>query len=200
VSDLKPGAIRLDVGPQRVCRGGSIAECDTKQDWREWVDVLTRILSRNVSRQSVRVSAADLTLDNGRVFIHASGSVIRQPALACSCQLGPGTPTFASFLAASFLPFVVYNDPTFNPASYDVNSELRTVVDVMEHTYDFSADTTSPAQYLRSRRKVIVWHGTEDTLMSHIDTIRSFETMANQAGPGSENARLYTLPGGSTEY
>ena len=67
VSDLKPGAIRLDVGPQRVCRGGSIAECDTKQDWREWVDVLTRILSRNVSRQSVRVSAADLTLDNGRV-------------------------------------------------------------------------------------------------------------------------------------
>jgi hypothetical protein len=87
------------------------------------------------------------------LFIHASGSVIRQPALACSCQLGPGTPTFASFLAASFLPFVVYNDPTFNPARYDVNRDLRTVVDVMEHTYDFSADTTSLAQYLRSGRK-----------------------------------------------
>ena len=154
VSDLKPGAIRLDVGPQRVCHGGSIAECDTKQDWREWVDVLTRILSRNVSRQSVRVSAADLTLDNGRVVYPRFG--IGNPATGFGVFMpvgGPGTPTFASFLAASFLPFVVYNDPTFNPARYDVNRDLRTVVDVMEHTYDFSADTTSLAQYLRSGRK-----------------------------------------------
>ena len=35
VSDLKPGAILPDVSAQRVCRGGAIAECDSKQHWRQ---------------------------------------------------------------------------------------------------------------------------------------------------------------------
>jgi feruloyl esterase len=108
---------------------------------------------------------------------------------------GSGTPTVAAFLAGNFLPFLVYNDANYDPATYNVNRDLRTVVDVMEHTYDFSANTTPLAKYLRSGKKIIVWQGAEDTLMSHIDTIQSYETMASLAGRDSDNARLYALPG-----
>jgi Tannase and feruloyl esterase len=146
--------------------------------------------------QVVETLRADLTLESGRLVYPRFG--IGNPATGIGVFMpvgGPGTPTIASFLAASFLPFIVYNDSTYNPATYDIELDLRTVVDVMEHTYDFSANMTALAQYLRSGRKIIVWHGAEDTLISHFDTINSYERMTSQAGRDSENARLYALPG-----
>ena len=65
----------------------------------------------------------------------------------------------------------------------------------MEHTYNFSANTNPLARYLRSGRKIIIWQGAEDTLISHIDTARSYDELASQAGQDSDNARFYALPG-----
>jgi Tannase and feruloyl esterase len=174
-----PAACDFDPASLRCVENQAGESCLTDQE----IDVIRRLRT-------------DLTLDNGRVAYDRFG--IGNPATGFGVFMplgGPGTPTFASFLAASFLSFIVYNDPTYDFTTYDLQGDLRTVVDVMEHTYDFSADTTPLAQYLRSGKKVIVWQGTEDTLMSHIDTIRSYETMASKAGHHSENARLYTLPG-----
>lgn len=146
--------------------------------------------------QVIRTLRTDLTLENGRVVYPRFG--IGNPATGFGVFMpvgGPGTPTFASFLGASFLPYLVFNDPTYDPATYHIDVDLRTVVSVMEHMYDFSANTNPLAKYLRSGKKIIVWQGAEDTLMSHIDTIQSYGTMARRAGRDSENARLYTLPG-----
>jgi Tannase and feruloyl esterase len=146
--------------------------------------------------QVVQTLRVDLTLENGRLVYPRFG--IGNPATGIGVFMpvgGPGTRTIASFLASSFLPYIVFNDPTYNPTTYDIEFDLRTVVDVIEHTYDFSANTTALARYLRSGRKIIVWHGTEDTLVSHFDTINSYERMTSQAGRDSENARLYALPG-----
>lgn len=146
--------------------------------------------------QDVQTLRTDLTLENGTLVYPRFGIGNPATGLGVFQRLGgPGTPTFASFLAASFLPFIVYNDPTYDPATYDVDVDLRIVVDVMEHTYDFSANTNALARYLRSGRKMLVWQGTEDTLISHIDTIRAYETFANRAGQDSDNARLYAVPG-----
>ena len=146
--------------------------------------------------ETLRSLRTDLTLGNGRLVYPGFG--LGNPSSGAGVFMpvgGPGTPTFASFLAASFLPFLVYNDPSYDPATYDIQLDFRTVVDVMERTYDFSANTTPLARYLRSGKKIIVWQGAEDTLMSHIDTIESFEKMARKAGRHADHARLYTLPG-----
>jgi Tannase and feruloyl esterase len=146
--------------------------------------------------QTLQALHTDLTLENGQLVYPRFG--IGNPATGLGVFMrvgGPGTPTFASLLAASFLPFIVYNDPTYDPAAYDIEIDLRTVVDAMEHTYDFSPNTTALAGYLRSGKKIIIWHGTEDMLVSHIDTIQAYETMTRQAGRDSENARFYALPG-----
>ena len=146
--------------------------------------------------ESVQALRTDLTLENGRLVYPRFG--IGDPGTGLGVFMsvaGPGTPTFASLLAASFLPFVVYNDATYDPATYDLQVDLRTVVDVMEHAYDFSANTNSLARYLRSGRKVIIWQGTEDTLVSHIDTAHSYEQLASRAAHDADNARFYALPG-----
>jgi acetyl esterase/lipase len=146
--------------------------------------------------QVVQTLRTDLTLENGRLVYPRFG--IGNPATGLGVFMrlgGPGTPTLASSLAAGFLPYIVYNDPAYDPATYDIEVDLRTVVDVMEHTYDFSANTNPLARYLRSGKKVIVWQAMEDTLVSHIANIRAYEKMARKAGRHSKNARLYALPG-----
>jgi feruloyl esterase len=42
---------------------------------------------------------------------------------------------------------------------------------------------------------MIVWHGAEDTALSHLDTVRAYDRMIRVAGKGEKNARLYTPPG-----
>ena len=65
----------------------------------------------------------------------------------------------------------------------------------MEHTYNFSADTNRLDQFLRDGKKIIIWHGAEDTLISHIDSARAHEAMVARTGQDSDNARLFVLPG-----
>ena len=146
--------------------------------------------------EAVQALRTDLTLQNGKLVYPRFGIGNPGTGLGVFMPLGgPGTPTFASFLAASFLPFLVYNDATYNPANYDIEVDFRTVGDVLERTYDFSPNANRVAAYLRAGKKVIVWQGTEDTLVSHIDTSDWYEKVASKAGSRSENARLYTVPG-----
>jgi tannase/feruloyl esterase len=145
--------------------------------------------------QAVNTIRSDLELANGRTIYSRLGVGNPAKGFGVFMPLGPpGSPTIASF-GAAFLQYIVYSDPAYNPASYDVNRDLRTVVAVLERVYDFSANTAPLARYLRSGKKMIVWHGTEDTGLSHLDTIRTYDMMAEAAGEGAENARLYTPPG-----
>ena len=146
--------------------------------------------------EAVRTLRTDLTLENGKTVYPRFGIGNPGTGLGVFMTLaGPGTPTLASFLAGSFLPFIVYNDPSYDPATYDVQVDLQTVVKVMEHTYSFSPGTNRMDQFLRDGKKIIIWHGAEDTLISHFDSIRAHEEMTHRAGHDSDNARLFVLPG-----
>ncbi len=142
----------------------------------------------NTIRSDVRLASGTLVYSRLGIGNPATGFGVFMP-------LGPpGSPTVASF-GAAHLRYIVYGDPAYDPATYDVDHDLRTVVNVIEAMYDFSANTSPLARYLRSGKKMIVWQGTEDTAVSHFDTVRSYERMAEAAGKGAENARLYTPPG-----
>jgi hypothetical protein len=145
--------------------------------------------------QAVNTIRSDVELANGRLVYSRLGIGNPGTGFGVFMPLGPpGAPTVASF-GAAHLQFMVYNDPAYDPATYDVDVDLRTVVKVIEGDYDFSADTAPLARYLKSGRKMIVWHGAEDTALSHLDTARAYERMVRVAGQDEKNARLYAPPG-----
>ena len=146
--------------------------------------------------QAVKTIRSDLQLMNGKTVYSRFGIGDPSKGFGVFMPLGPaGSPTASAFLGGGHLQYVVFDDPTYDLASFDLNRDLHDVRKVIDHVYDFSADTAPLARYLRSGKKMIVWQGTEDTALSHLDTVRSFELMVDRAGKEAKNARLYTLPG-----
>jgi feruloyl esterase len=146
--------------------------------------------------EAVDTIRSDLDLDNGRMVYSRLGVGNPSRGFGVFMPLGPpGSPTASRFLAAGHLQYIVYGDPAYDPTGYDADRDFRRVRNVVEGIYDFSPDTAPLARYLRSGGKVIVWHGTEDTTLSHLDTVRSYEAMVDRAGKAGNNARLYTPPG-----
>ena len=144
---------------------------------------------------AVNTIRSDVTLANGKLVYSRLGLGNPAKGFGVFMPLGPpGSPTVASF-GAAYLRYIVYSDPSYDPATFDVDRDLRTVVHVFEGVYDFSADIGALAKYLKSGKKIIVWNGTDDTVVSHLDAIRTYERMADRAGADEENARLYTPPG-----
>jgi tannase/feruloyl esterase len=174
-----PEACRFDVASLRCPDGVNSDSCLTDAE----IDV-------------VKTLRADLRLANGRLAYPGFG--VGNPATGFGVFMptgGPGTPNFATFLAGSFLPYMVYNNPAYDPTTFDLDADFPTVLDVFERQYDFTANTDPLAHFLRTGNKILLWHGAEDTLVSHEDTIRSFGRLTDAAGRHAANARLYVLPG-----
>lgn len=174
-----PARCRFDAASVRCPAGADDDTCLTDAE----VEAVTRIRS-------------DVELANGQTVYSRLG--LGHPGMGFGAFMplgGPGSPTVAMLVSSWFLPYMVYGDPSYDPATYDLDREYSTVYEILEELYDFSADTGQLASYLRSGGKVIVWHGAEDALMSHHDTVRSYEELSRRAGRGAENARLYVPPG-----
>lgn len=100
------------------------------------------------------------------------------------------------FLGVGHMADIVYRDAIYDGSSFNLDDEYPTIVEVIETAYDFSADLAPLAHYLRLGKKMIVWHGTDDTLLSHYDTIRTYgNVMSAAGGKGRKNAKLYLAPG-----
>jgi feruloyl esterase len=149
----------------------------------------------DIEMQAVNTIRSDVELIGGRTVYSRLGLGNPSTGFGVFQPLGPpGAPSVASF-GAAYLKLFVYRDPAYDPATYDLDRDYRTVVDALEGEYDFSADTIQLAAYLRAGKKIIVSHGTEDMALSHIDSIRSYARMILGAGHDRDNARLYTPPG-----
>jgi Tannase and feruloyl esterase len=174
-----PAACRFPVETLRCTAGSDGDTCLTEEE----------IAAVNAIRD-------DVELANGhKVYL---GVGIGNPATGFGAFMplaGPGSPVVLDFVNSAFLPYIVFSDPMYSTDTYDVDADLPAVRNVIEREFDFSANTSPLAQYLRSGKKLIVWHGAEDTLLSHRDTIRSFDSLVEVSGRHSANAQLYTPPG-----
>jgi len=117
--------------------------------------------------------------------------------------LGYGDLTAGAAIYAAFglghLRNVVHNDPQWLPAGgrFDVERDLPAVWAVLEGRYQFSASVSGLAQYLRDGRKLLLWHGADDPIISHRDLIRTWADVVGAAGAqvARANSRLYIAPG-----
>lgn len=126
----------------------------------------------------------------------ADGSVLYE-------GLGYGDLTAGAAIYARFglghLRYVVHSDAQWSPPGgvLDVERELPAIRAVLEGRYQFSASVGGLAQYLREGRKLLLWHGADDPIISHRDLIRTWADVAGAAGAQATraNSRLYIAPG-----
>lgn len=98
---------------------------------------------------------------------------------------------FFGFLGVGHMRNVVLNDATWDPAAFDVDTYFPIISAAIDSKYSFSASPTSLADFMKRGKKVIVWHGSDDGLLSHKDTLRTWETVKAAAGEASANSKVY---------
>lgn len=104
-------------------------------------------------------------------------------------------PAYAS-LGVGHMRNIVLNNPAWDPATFNLNTDYPTIVNVIQGRYRFNAETNGLAQFLQAGKKIVVWHGSEDALLSHKDTIRTFQEVTATAGTAaSQNSRVYIASG-----
>lgn len=111
-------------------------------------------------------------------------------------DLALGAPAFGRF-GTGQMRNIVLNDARWTPEDFDAEVALPMISAVVDGQYQFSASVPGLVQYLRSGGKAIVWHGADDALLSHNDTIRTWRQVTEALGPQAATAstRLYIAPG-----
>lgn len=151
---------------------------------------IARDVPASVGLTSAQVAAAttlmsDLKAPDGRVIYSGYGLG----------DLAPGAPAFAAFGTGHFR-YVIENDPNWTPAGFDPIASLPRINSVLEQQYQFSAAVPELVQYLKRGGRMMIWHGANDALISHRETVRSWADLAAAAGPAlADRTRLYIAPG-----
>ena len=111
-------------------------------------------------------------------------------------NLGLGAPAFGLF-GTGQMRSIVMSDARWSPEGFDPAVSLPAISRVIDEQYQFSASTAGLIQFMRGGGKVLVWHGADDGLLSHRDTLRTWSAITTAAGePLAGNAsRFYIAPG-----
>jgi len=180
-------------------RAAALARCDEQDGLKDGVISAWHRCDFNVARDvpasvgltPAQVAAAqaitsDLKSQDGKVLYSGYGLG----------DLSPGAPAFASFGTGHFR-YVIENDPNWSPAGFDALAALPRIREVLEQQYQFNATVPDLVQYLQRGGRIMVWHGSDDALLSHRDTIRTWADLTAAAGPAltERGTRLYIAPG-----
>lgn len=134
---------------------------------------------------AVKALMTDLKLVDGRTIYSGFG-------VGNMSQWGPA---YAN-LGVGHMRNVVLNDASWSPTGFNVDTYYPTIAGVIDGYYGFSASVGGLADYLKAGKKIVIWHGSDDALLSHKDTIRTWEPVASSAGAAaSANSRLYVAAG-----
>jgi hypothetical protein len=134
---------------------------------------------------AVKALMTDLKLADGTTIYSGYGT-------GSMAQWGP----IFGFLGVGHMQNIVLNDATWSPTGFDVNANYATIANAIDGKYGFSASTSGLSDFLKSGKKVMVWHGSDDGLLSHKDTIRTWAPVAAEAGAAANaNSKLYVAAG-----
>lgn len=98
-------------------------------------------------------------------------------------------------IGTSYLRHVVFNDPEWDPATFDIESDLA-----LARSQDAGAtDAMDPdlSAFVERDGKLIVFHGTTDGLIPYGNSVNYHESVIDALGQETvdDNVRLYLLPG-----
>lgn len=108
---------------------------------------------------------------------------------------GTGQLTNGAALGVGHMRNIVLNNGAWDSATFDVDAYFPIITAAIESKYGFNASAASLADFMKSGKKIIVWQGSHDGLLSHKDTLRTWETVKTAAGSAAANSKVY-IPAG----
>ncbi|TMH71498.1 MAG: tannase/feruloyl esterase family alpha/beta hydrolase [Betaproteobacteria bacterium] len=134
---------------------------------------------------AVKALMTDLKLADGTTIYSGYG-------IGSMAQWGPA---YAA-LGVGHMRNIVLNDPFWSPSSFNVDTYYPTITGVIDGEYGFDASVSGLADFLKAGKKIMVWHGSDDALLSHKDTIRTWQPVVAQAADeAASNSKLYIASG-----
>ncbi len=138
---------------------------------------------------AIKSLMGDLQLANGSTVYSGYGFGFGDKGMKFSSRL-------YEFLGLGYMRYIVLNDPAWQATGFTVDAYFEKLRAVLEDQYQFDAETAGLKAFLDSGKKILVWHGSDDTIDSHRDTIRKWAELEDAVGATArQNARLF-IPAG----
>ncbi|MCY1260006.1 Mono(2-hydroxyethyl) terephthalate hydrolase [compost metagenome] len=177
----------------------AIAKCDSLDgvsdgvisNWQKCTfdptaDVPASVQLTSSEAAAVKALMTDLTLSNGTVIYSGYGFG----------DMSFWGPWYAG-LGLGHMENIVLSNPTWDVSTFNVDQYFPTISSVLQTQYHFDAERNGLVQFLAAGKKIVIWHGSDDALLSHKDTIRTWQEVANGAGASltQDNSRMYIAAG-----
>jgi feruloyl esterase len=134
---------------------------------------------------SVKALMTDLLLEDGTLTY--SGYYFGNMAI-----WGPAY----AVLGVGHMRNIVLNDADWSPRDFTAGKYHEKIVAITDGKYGFSAGVEGLAKFLKSGKKIIIWQGSDDSLLSIKDTIRTWQPVSAAAGEAAgKNSRMYVASG-----
>src|SRR6266446_6387369 len=151
----------------------------------QWTRASALTMPSATKLAAVKALMTDLKLADGTTIYSGYG-------IGSMAQWGPA---YAA-LGVGHMRNVVLNAPFWSPSSFNVDTYYPTITGVIDGEYGFDASVSGLADFLKAGKKIMVWHGSDDALLSHKDTIRTWQPVVAQAADeAASNSKLYIASG-----
>ena len=138
---------------------------------------------------AIKSLMSDIRLANGTTVYSGYGYGFGDKSMKFSSKL-------YEFLGLGYMRYIVLNEPKWEASHFTLEAYYERIRSVLEDKYQFDAETAGLKAFVDSGKKILVWHGSDDTIDSHRDTIRKWDELEQAAGASArQNARLF-IPAG----
>lgn len=201
VRTMQVGALPLAKGDALYAK--SVAVCDARDGLKDGIIGSPEACPFREIAQSMRCTGAS----TGTCLTDAELQQIDQHASDLKIDgkvIGPRwsrAGNFAHFesvlpLSSGFLSMAYRQSQPVDPLTFDIESQFLQLKTVLDDVYSMSGDLGGIVKYLAKDKKLILWHGWEDTVVPPYGSVHFYEALRKAAVRGSaRNVKLYMAPG-----
>jgi feruloyl esterase len=98
-------------------------------------------------------------------------------------------------LPSGFLALAFRSSTPIDPLTYDIPKQFNDVAASLDGVYSMTGSLDGVMKYLQQGKKLILYHGWEDTTVPSYVSVNFFSAMQDSDRQAVGNARLYMAPG-----
>jgi feruloyl esterase len=179
----------------------TVEVCDALDGISDGVVSNVRACPLSKIAESLRCKAGDdgscLTdADLAKVEIHTSPLMLDDRVIGAPWA---GTANLANVagagLPSGFLALAFRSPAPIDPMGYDIPRQFVDVAAALDGVYSMTGNLDGIVRYLRNDKKLILYHGWEDTTVPSYVSVNFFSALQDADRDASRNARLYMAPG-----